>query len=142
MKERSIHFKETRIRRDFVIVEDYTRLIADLIETNGKARVCEIAREMGVSHVSVIKNIRRLIQNGYLIKNDQGIIQLTYKGNQIAAFTKKKYQIISNFLLILGVPEKTVAVDAEGIKHYVSALTLEAIKNYSLSTITTLISVK
>ena len=97
MKERFISFKETRIRRDFVIVEDYTRLIADLIETYGKARVCEIAREMGVSHVSVIKNIRRLIQIGYLVKNDQGIIQLTCKGNQVAAFTRKKYQIIYNF---------------------------------------------
>jgi DtxR family manganese transport transcriptional regulator len=132
MKERFIHFKETRIRRDFVIVEDYTRLISDLIETNGKARVCEIAREMGVSHVSVIKNIRRLIQNGYLIKNDQGIIQLTYQGTKVADFTKEKHQTIFRFLLDLGVPEQVANIDAEGAKHYVSMATLTAIQTHTL----------
>lgn len=126
---RATPFKETRSKRLFEIAEDYTELIDDLIALNGQARVCDISRDIGVSHVSVIKTLKRLIRDGYLHRDDQKI-DLTPKGKEMAIFSKKKHQILSDFLRKLGVPEEIVATDVEGIEHYISLTTLEAIYSH------------
>lgn len=128
--KRAMHFKETRRQRLCEVAEDYTELIADLIESQGQARICDMAREMGISHVSVLKTVKKLIRDGYLVKNSQQLIELTEKGKEMAAFSKRKHLILSAFLLKLGVPENIVATDVEGIEHHISATTLEAIENY------------
>jgi DtxR family transcriptional regulator, manganese transport regulator len=126
--ERAEHFKETRNIRLIEIAEDYTELINDLIESRGHARVSDIAREMGISHVSVLKTIKRLIRDGYLRKNTDGLIELTSVGKEMAVYSKKKHLLLSEFLLKLGVPEHTVATDVEGIEHHISSCTLAAIE--------------
>ncbi len=125
--QRAAHFKETRIQRHSEIAEDYTELIADLIHIQGQARVCDIAREMGISHVSVLKTLKRLIRDGYVMKEDHHII-LTARGKEMAAFSKKKHLILSEFLKKIGVPESIAATDVEGIEHHISETTLEAIE--------------
>ena len=124
---RAESFIKTRSNRLFELAEDYTEMVADLIEAQAQARVCDIAREMGISHVSVLKAVRRLIREGYLMKDLSKAIDLTPKGREMAIYSKKKHQILSEFLLKLGVPESIVAVDVEGIEHYISPDTLEAI---------------
>lgn len=126
---RAMHFQETRSKRLFEISEDYTELINELIENCGKARVCDIAREMGVSHVSVIRTIKRLCRDGYLQK-DSHLIELTPKGKELAIFSKQKHLILTEFLLKLGVPASVVATDVEGIEHFISPITLEAIRSH------------
>lgn len=130
MSQRATHFKETRTQRSFETVEDYTELIADLIDTKGKARICDISREMGISHVSVLKTIKRLIRDGYLIKESQQSIELTDEGKKMAAFAKRKHRVLSEFLSQLGVPEAILATDVEGIEHYISETTLKAIETH------------
>jgi|694.fasta_scaffold24531_1 DtxR family manganese transport transcriptional regulator len=126
--QRAAHFKETRNNRLYEIAEDYTELVADLIQTQGHARVCDIAREMGISHVSVLKTLKKLIRDGYLEKNSHGTIYLTPKGSEMAFHSKKKHQVLSQFLIWLGVPEQIAATDVEGIEHHISSTTLEAIE--------------
>src|SRR5580700_10699308 len=120
--ERAIPFKATRDNRLNEITEDYTELINNLVESQGEARVCDIARELGVSHVSVLKTLKRLMRDGYL--EDSSRIKLTEKGVQTGLFAKRKHQILSEFLLKLGVPESIVNIDVEGIEHYISQPTL------------------
>lgn len=127
--KRAVHFKETRDKRLFEIAEDYTELIVDLIKSQGEARVCDIAREMGISHVSVLNTIKRLERDNLLKKTSQGIT-LTSKGKKMAGFSKKKHLILSEFLLRLGVPEHIVATDVEGIEHHISRISLEAIEEH------------
>lgn len=122
---RAIAFKETRKRRHFVLIEAYTMLIATLAK-NEKVRICDIARIMKISHVSAIKNIKRLIHEGYVIQ-DSHLILLTPKGREIAIFSQEKHFLLSKFLLGLGVPEDVVAIDVRGMQPYVSTATLEAI---------------
>lgn len=126
--ERAIHFKKARLQRLRELAEDYTEMIADLIEIQGKVRVCDIAREMGISHVSVLKTIKRLIRDGYLIENIQPLIDLTPIGRETAAFSKKKHLILLNFLLNIGIPEHIAAADVEGIEHHISQETLQALE--------------
>src|SRR4051794_14990939 len=93
ISERAEPFKETRNNRLLEIIEDYTELVADLIDTKGQARICDLAREMGISHVSVIKSVKRLIRDEYLTKDTQQLINLTSKGREVAMFAKKKHLI-------------------------------------------------
>jgi DtxR family manganese transport transcriptional regulator len=125
--ERASHFKGARKNRLYEIAEDYTELIADLIESQGQVRVCDIAKAMGISHVCVLKTIKRLIRDGYLTKISDKHLELTLKGRQMAIFSKRKHCILSAFLLKLGVPEHIVAIDVEGIEHHISLATLNAI---------------
>jgi DtxR family manganese transport transcriptional regulator len=125
--ERAEHFKEVRQNRLAHTAEDYTELIADLINDEGQARVCDLARLLGISHVSVLKTIKKLTRDRYVKKDAMGQIQLTAKGRKLASFAKRKHLVLTNFLLKLGVPEQTVATDVEGIEHYISPITLEAI---------------
>lgn len=128
--QRATHFKETRLQRLYEVAEDYTELIADLIKAQGKARVCDIAREMGISHVSVVKTIKRLIRDEYVKKERDHSIDLTSKGEEMAAFSKKKHSVLSEFLSMLGVPEHILATDVEGIEHHISSTTLAAIERH------------
>lgn len=95
---RAAHFKEARRVRPLEVAEDYTELIDDLIREQGKARVCDLSKILGVSHVSVLKAVNRLIRDGYLIKNAALSIELTKKGKQTALFSKKKHLVLSEFL--------------------------------------------
>lgn len=127
--DRAEHFKETRNNRQNEIAEDYTELIDDLVKNSGQARVCDISREMGISHVSVLKTLRKLKRDGY-IKEDSQSIELTSKGIEMAAFSKKKHMILSKFLSKLGVPDHIAATDVEGIEHHISSITLNAIDTF------------
>lgn len=127
---RAIHFKKARVQRHYELIEDYTEMIADYIEIHGKIRVCDIAREMGVSHVSVLKTIKRLMRDGYLMENIHPLIGLTPKGREMASFSKKKHLILTKFLLELGIPEHIVATDVEGIEHHISQTTLQALETH------------
>ncbi len=128
--ERAIHFKKARLQRQRELAEDYTEMIADLIALQGKVRVCDIAREMGISHVSVLKTIKRLTRDGYLMRDLHPLIDLTEKGKEMASFSKKKHLILSHFLRKLGISENIVATDVEGIEHYISPETLHALEEH------------
>lgn len=127
---RALYFQRARTQRFYEIAEDYTEMIADLIKAHGNVRVRDLAKEMGVSHVNVIKTIKKLVRDGYLIKGIYPLIDLTAKGKEMASFSKKKHQILSHFLRKLGVPEDIVAGDVEGIEHHISPETLNAIETH------------
>ncbi len=94
---RAAHFKEARRVRPLEVAEDYTELIDDLIREQGKARVCDLSKILGVSHVSVLKAVNRLIRDGYLIKNAALSIELTKKGNKQPSFLKRSTLFFLSF---------------------------------------------
>lgn len=128
--KRALHFKKARQQRLCELIEDYTEMIADLMEAKGKVRGCDLAREMGVSHVNVIKTIKKLIREGYLVKNMHPLIILTPKGQELASYSKKKHLILYDLLRKLGVPENIAAEDVEGIEHHISPETLAALETH------------
>lgn len=124
----AVPFRATRKHHHAESAEDYTELIADLIEENGEARVVAIAERLGISHVTAIKTIQRLERDGYIITTPYKPVTLTQKGKETAAFCKRRHQTLRAFLISLGVPEQTARIDAEGIEHHVSPITLERIE--------------
>jgi len=110
--------------------EDYTELIADLILTKGEARIGEIAKSMGISHVTALRSVQRLHRDGYVISQSHQPIQLTEKGKLLAAYAKQRHLLLLEFLKKLGVPETQAAIDVEGMEHHVSEITLKAIEQH------------
>ena len=121
----------TRGRRRSEVVDDYTELIAELIGSEGVARIGRIAQRLGVSHVTALRAGRRLEAQGYVTVAERGKgISLTAKGRRVAERAHERHDLLERFLVQLGVSSVVAAHDAEGAEHYLSEETFAAIKRY------------
>lgn len=105
-------------------------MIADLIDAHGEARAVDIARRLGVTHVTVVKTIARLVREDLVNTKPYRSIFLTESGRRLAEQARHRHQIVVRFLRSLGVSDATANADAEGIEHHVSAETLQAFEQY------------
>ena len=117
-----------RSRRDRALetAQDYVEAIADLSVSIGEARVVDLARRLGVTHVTVNRTLARLQQAGYVNTQPYRAIFLTTIGRKLADECKQRHETVTAFLRSLGVSEKVAELDAEGIEHHVSPETLAA----------------
>lgn len=123
--------RQTRRARASELAEDYAEIIAELIDTSGEARVTDIARRIGVSHVTVIRTIARLQEKGWVTSRPYRSIFLTEAGRRLAEKARRRHQIVLDFLLALGVSDAAARADAEGIEHHVSKETLSVFERFT-----------
>ena len=116
-----------RTRRDHATetAEDYVEAMAQILAENGTCRVVDLARHFGVSHVTVTKIVSRLQEEGLVETEAYRPIRLTSKGRRLAKRSRERHETVYQFLLSIGIDERTAATDAEGIEHHVSPQTLE-----------------
>lgn len=105
-------------------------LIALLIAETGEARAIDLARRLGVTHVTVGRTIQRLRRDGFVTAQPYRSIFLTEAGRKLAAESRRRHEIVLDFLRCLGIPEDVANSDAEGIEHHVSKETLEAFRQF------------
>jgi len=129
----SIH-RRTRAAHSQEIAEDYVEVVADLIATHGEARAIDIARRMGVTHVTVTKTVARLQRAGLLTSRPYRSIFLTEKGQKMATDSRRRHDVVVRFLKAVGVSEENALSDAEGIEHHVSAETLAQFERFAKRT--------
>jgi DtxR family manganese transport transcriptional regulator len=122
--------RQTRQKHSLETAEDYVEAIAELTETMGEARAVDLAKRLGVTHVTVVRTIARLKRDGYTASQPYRAIFLTDKGARLARESRARHDLVVDFLRSLGIPENTVQEDAEGIEHHVSAETLQAFKRH------------
>ena len=115
---------------DLTRVEDYLEVIYDLIQTKGYARAVDIAERLGVKTPSVTGMIQKLDGMGLVVYERYRGLTLTDKGEKMAKFIQRKHVLISKFLRLLGIEEKTANEDAEGIEHHVHKETLNRIEEF------------
>jgi DtxR family manganese transport transcriptional regulator len=108
------------------ITQDYVETIADISASLGEARVVDLARRLGVTHVTVNRTLARLQQAGYVSTKPYRAIFLTDAGHKLAGECKQRHETVAAFLRSLGLSEKVAEMDAEGIEHHVSPETLAA----------------
>ncbi len=125
---RATPFRATRRHHLQESAEDYTELISELITRTGEARTCDIARQLGISHVTALRTIKRLQAQGYVSTTPHRPVTLTEKGNQTARHARERHRILLEFLIKLGVPRDIAEVDVEGMEHHLSPVSLRAIK--------------
>lgn len=120
------NFRQTRDARKSEVAEDYVELIAELIDSDGEARAADIARRLGVSHVTVVKTVARLQRDGLVVSKPYRAIFLTDEGRRLALWSRRRHETVVKFLLAIGVGEQSATADAEGIEHHVGPETLAA----------------
>jgi len=111
-------------------MEDYAELIADLVAADGEARPQNIARRLGVSHVTVVKAINRLEREGIATTRPYRGVSLTKEGEALADRVRARHRLVVDLLCAVGVPLEDAENDAEGIEHHVSPRTLEAFAQF------------
>lgn len=121
-------FQRSRRDRAGEIAQDYVETIAHLSATVGEARVTDLARHLGVTHVTVNRTLARLQAAGYVQTKPYRAIFLTDAGLKLALESKQRHETVMAFLLSLGVSKKVAELDAEGIEHHVSPETLAAME--------------
>ena len=124
-------FRKVRNAHRTENTEDYLELVAELLISKGEARIVDIAENLGIAQATANKTIQRLHSQGYIKREPYRSIFLTYKGQKIASESKKRHNIVYNFLRNLGLDKNTASEDAEGIEHHVSEKTLRKMDNFN-----------
>jgi len=121
-----------RARRDHAteLAQDYVELIAALIARTGEARLIDVARALGVTHVTVNRTIQRLRRDGLVTTQPYRSIFLTQAGHRLAQESGHRHEVVVRLLRALGVPGDVAESDAEGIEHHVSRDTLAAFERF------------
>jgi DtxR family manganese transport transcriptional regulator len=121
-------FQQTRREHAAETAEDYVEAIAHLSATMGEARVVDLARQLGVTHVTVNRTVARLVRDGFVSTQPYRAIFLTAAGQQLAKECRMRHETVLAFLRSIGVPARVAELDAEGIEHHVSPETLQAFR--------------
>jgi DtxR family manganese transport transcriptional regulator len=105
-------------------------MIAGLIDKTGEARLIDLARGLGVTHVTANHTVKRLQRQGLVTSEPYRSIFLTPAGRRLAKESRTRHELVARFLMALGVPKAVAESDAEGIEHHVSGATLAAFRRH------------
>src|ERR1700758_3574757 len=119
--------KSTALRSS-AAVEDYLERILGLINSKGYARVVDIASALKISQASVTNMVQRLDAEGLLKYEKYRGLVLTAAGETLARKIAHRHRLLTDFLKLLGLDEKVIYHDVEGMEHHVSPPTLRAIQ--------------
>ena len=92
------NFRRSRRDRALETAQDYVEAIADLTVSRGEARVVDLARRLGVTHVTVNRTLGRLQKSGFVKTEPYRAIFLTDAGNKLAAECKRRHDTVVSFL--------------------------------------------
>ena len=108
--------------------EMYLETIYVLSKKGGSVRSVDVGEYMGYSKPSVSRAVSILKKNGYVVMNEDSSLALTKEGRALAEKIYERHDLITQFLIKLGVDEKIAAEDACKMEHDISDTTLEAIR--------------
>lgn len=109
-------------------LEDYLETILILKNRLGNVRSIDVATELNFKKSSVsvaMKNLRNL---NYIVVDEKGLITLTPSGSTRANDIFERHTLLSQWLISLGVSEKTASEDACKMEHDISNESFSAIK--------------
>ena len=110
--------------------ENYLETILVLSKKLPGVRSVDISNELGFKKSSVSIAMKNLREKGHITVTDAGYIYLTESGKQIADMIYERHELLSSWLVRLGVPEEIATEDACRIEHVISKESFAAIKNH------------
>ncbi len=111
--------------------ENYLESILILKQRKGQVRSIDIVNELEFSKPSVSVAMKNLRENGYIQMDPEGFISLTEKGQAIADKIYERHTLFTEWLMSLGVDQKTAVEDACRIEHVISEKSFHAIKQHT-----------
>jgi len=109
--------------------ENYLETILMLSRNGKQVRSIDVANELDFTRPSVSVAMKKLRENAMIEVDSDGFISLTKNGYEIAISMYERHMLLSNWLISLGVDEKTALDDACRIEHVISEESFLAIKN-------------
>lgn len=117
-------------------LEEYLKTIYVLKNTEGQVRVTDISKKLNCSKPSVNRALNCLKDEGLILYETYGDIDITKEGINIAKSIIKRYDILKLFLVeILGVDESVAQDEATKMKHAISEDTISKLENYIIKTV-------
>ncbi|ACL21475.1 DtxR family iron (metal) dependent repressor [Desulfitobacterium sp. LBE] len=108
--------------------EMYLETIYILQKKKGDIRSIDIAHELGYTKPSISRAVGILKKNDYIEVDSSGVITLTDEGEKIASRIYERHDILTRYLVYLGVDEETAAQDACRVEHVISQDSFEKMK--------------
>lgn len=108
--------------------EDYLETILLLSQRLPVVRAVDIATEMDFKKSSVSVAMKNLREKGFIAVTDAGFIYLTDSGKKIAEMIYERHDVLTQYLISLGVPQSVAEEDACKIEHVISEESFHALK--------------
>lgn len=110
--------------------EMYLETILILSKKNNAVRAIDISEHMNFSKPAVSRALGKLRSESLIITDKKGYIAFTEKGRAVAEKIYNRHLLLTDFIMRLGVDEKTAVSDACKIEHIISDETFDAIKKH------------
>ena len=114
--------------------EDYLEAILMIKKISGNVRSIDVARELSFSKPSVSVAMKNLKTSNYITVDENGFINLTEAGQEIAEKINERHTFLTNWLTSLGVDPEVAAEDACKMEHAISSESFSAIKKFVADT--------
>ncbi|NLL80301.1 MAG: metal-dependent transcriptional regulator [Clostridiales bacterium] len=111
--------------------ENYLETILILSKKRPVVRSVDIAEELGFQKSSVSVAMKNLREKEHITVTKEGYIYLTESGTEIAEMIYERHELLTSWLVKLGVDQETAAEDACRIEHVISKESFEAIKKHA-----------
>lgn len=110
--------------------ENYLETILVLSRQLPVVRSVDIAAELGFKKSSVSVAMKNLRQKEHIVMDKSGFITLTPSGRAIAEMIYERHELLSGWLMQLGVDKDIALEDACKIEHVISKESFDAIKRH------------
>ncbi len=112
-------------------MEDYLEAILVISKDNKVVRVTDVAKKLGVKKPSVVVALKKLKEQGLIIQERYGYIELTDEGKKVAEEIYKRHvTLLSFFTKVLGIPEEQAEQEACVMEHYLSQESLDKLESF------------
>ena len=110
--------------------ENYLETILILSKSHPVVRSVDVAAELGFKKSSVSVAMKNLKANNYITIDENGFINLTETGMEIADKIYERHTFLTGWLTSIGVDPEVASEDACKVEHAISAESFSAIKKY------------
>lgn len=110
--------------------ENYLETILILSKSHPVVRSVDVANKLDFKKSSVSVAMKKLRENNHIIVSPEGFITLTESGLKIAESIYERHEVISTWLIDLGVTKEIAIEDACRIEHVISTESFDALKKH------------
>lgn len=110
--------------------EMYLETILKIQKRKGSVRSVEIAEELGYSRPSVSRAVGIMKDDGFIVVNKDGLIELTESGRKKAENVFLRHNILTDALVKMGLERLAAEENACRVEHVITEEAFEAIENY------------
>lgn len=112
-------------------MQNYLEEILNLSSKHDTVRVTDIAERLNLSKASVSQALSQLREQGLVIQDRYGPVELTERGRYYGRVVKRRHEVLRSFLTeVLKLDHKTAEVDACRMEHAVSSETIERLVSF------------